>query len=295
MAKYFSPLRFRRDGGDNPEDAYGLAEVISHIEEPATILSLTPQVSISDLHSQFYLTFTQIFLDKLSSSALAITQAQALIIPEPQAFDHEATQALEEIIDDFYRPSAPSLRPLILATIVRASRPWLTFDQQIIALEHLLECRTHGFTDRLRQEVVPNHPVTEVVYYEPSPQPPDTPLVTKLREACSPAPTLCEPYIRRARRILRDLGPAAANYYLLQAKDDLKTAVLEDAPSKTAREQAVKLLTNEPKPNPRASGQLTSKVQQFLDVVRIEYEQDTDHFRGLAFGPYYDPEFDCCG
>ncbi|KAI4522283.1 ribonuclease III [Schizophyllum commune Loenen D] len=163
-----------KNGGDNSEDAYGLAEVISHIEEPATILSLTPQI----------------FLDKLSSSAFAITQALAIVIPEPQVFDHEATQALEEIIDDFYRPSAPSLRPLILATIVRASRPWLTFDQQIIALEHLLECRTHGFTDRLRQEVVPNHPVTEVVYYEPSPQPPDTPLITKLREACSPAPTL---------------------------------------------------------------------------------------------------------
>ncbi|KAI5893780.1 uncharacterized protein SCHCODRAFT_02747718 [Schizophyllum commune H4-8] len=256
-----------KDGGDNPGDAYGLAEVVSQIEEPTTILPLTPQN----------------FLDELSSSAFAITQAQAIIIPEPQTFNHEATQALEEIIDDFYRPSAPSLRPLILATVVRTSRPWLSFDQQIIALEHLLECKTHGFTDNLRQAVVPNHPVTEVVYYEPAPQPPDTPLITKLREACSPAPTLCEPYIRRARRILRDLGPAAANYYLLQAKDDLKLAVIEDAPSKTAREQAVKLLTNEARPNLRASGQLTSKIQQFLDVVRTEYEQGTDHFRGLAF------------
>ncbi|KAL1739966.1 hypothetical protein HDZ31DRAFT_48445, partial [Schizophyllum fasciatum] len=225
----------------------------------------------------------QTLLAKLASSDFAVTQTRVIIIPEPQALGYQLAKHLEEIILEFYHPSAPALRPLILATVTRTTRPWFIFDQQLLDLEELTASKTFGFTDSQRDGLTstPKLPHVEVVTYEPWPHPPDTPLFTKLREACSPALTLFEPYIRRARLALCELGPAAADLILLQANESIRSAVAEDQSDLSARDRVVKLLDDEQRQAFKINQPLSPKFERLFDNLKDEQKRCPDDFRAI--------------
>lgn len=248
---------------------------------------LTPSQSRDEIssnidgHDILFLTVSTL-LDRMVSTDVAATQARAIIVPDIQALGYDMTQAFEEITQDFYLPTAPSARPRVLATVTRTSAPWFAFDHQLLALERLSESLTYGFTDAQREEVArrPNFPTATVVTYEPSSQPPDTPLLTKLREACSPAPTLCEPFIRRGRRVLRELGPSASDWTLMQSKGELEAAVTEGDTQEAAMERILEVLKNH-KAAP-VDGNVSTKLGRLLAILKEEHAKDED-LRSLVF------------